>query len=74
MDQRKRSKKIQAIFDLLEFSFLFKADQKKKLHEMIYNFSDEEISGLGKILAYEHRHRKELDEKMLQGIMEKLKG
>ena len=61
MKPEERNSKIEALLTLLEFSLLFTLEEKKKVKENIHLFTDDEIMAFGKVLAYEHNHREELD-------------
>ena len=58
--------KKQALLDLLEFSLIFNQKQRGIIVNNIDRFNEEEIDGLGKVLAAEHNNREKLDKEFIQ--------
>jgi hypothetical protein len=73
MSKTNETKK-QALLDLLEFSLLFTQKQRRLLTDNLDKFSDEEINGLGKVLAAEHKDRENLDKEFVKTFLETVKG
>lgn len=68
-DLTQNDAKKQAVLDLLEYSLLFNQTQRKAIVDNIDKLSSEEINGLGKILAVEHKNREKLDKDFMQAFL-----
>lgn len=64
MTPDERNIKVNALLDLLEYSLIIPEENKVVIAENADTLTDDFINNLGKILAYEHTHRDELNEKI----------
>lgn len=70
MSQEEKATKIKALVTLLDMSMLFSLPRKELIKSKLETLSDDEIMGLGRLLATEHKNRDTLDKALLDKLQE----